>query len=225
MRATAEQITELIVPVAGAGNIGSGARSTAAVHLLPLRSRLESGPHRRVSQPIVPQRLGLFGDLPTLFERFCDEVDLVSDDQPDAELVLVGHSLGGLFARRYAALRQTKVAGVVSLAAPHGPLNDRVPHYYRDAYADFSAATDEIDRFTQTRVACIASKHDELVPVTSATLDSKNAENYVIGWRLPITHNLIPMVPPVTRLTRSLVDAMIEHTVLQSPGEVIARPA
>lgn len=205
MARSISHVEQLVIPVGGAGNCGHGQLSTAAAHLLPLRRRLATNDDRVVSQPIVPCGLGLLHSLDKTYRHYLEEIEQLCDRYPNAELVLVGHSLGGLLARRQAAQQPGNLRGVITLASPHNGLNPAVPAAIRREYRRFASSTGDT---SQTPIIQIGSAHDELVPLSSSLAEIVGAERHEKSWmgHLPLTHNTVPLAPGIQQLAANCVN-------------------
>jgi len=211
-------VEQLVIPVAGAANMGQGRLSTAAGHLLPLRRQLESDGDRVVAYPVVPYGLGLLHSLDKTYRHYLEEVDRLTECYPNAELVLVGHSLGGLLARKQASERLGKLRGVITIGSPHAGLNHLVPGIIRHEYGRFAQA---IAPTTDAPLTLIGSAHDEVVPLQSALAPLERASRHelsVLG-HIPLIHNTLPIAPAVTSLAACTVNEMFGMpALLESPG-------
>ena len=95
----------------------------------------------------------------TDFEQVVDDLrtlaDIASDERPSSPLVIIGHSMGGLLAARFAQRFPDRVAGLVLLGAVIGDW-----HWARAALAkpELPAATTDFSGMSRDPVAVQASR-------------------------------------------------------------------
>jgi pimeloyl-ACP methyl ester carboxylesterase len=195
----------LIVPIAGAGNIGRERWSTAAPHFHWLMRHLRNKPNRVVAPPIVPGQFGL-RRLESTYDRFADRLNDLTDQHPDARVIAIGHSLGGLLAHRFST--EVSISGLITLGAPHAGLRSYLPAAIREEYGAFANAT---PLTIMNNTAQIATRYDELVSPQSAHAGMSRSQTFLLSRHnlLPLTHNGLPLAPAVTHLVGRLVDEML----------------
>jgi hypothetical protein len=206
-------VEQLVIPVAGAFNCGHERLSTAAPHLRSLRRRLETDGDRVVTQPIVPSGFGVLRSLDRTYRDYIEEVERRAERYPNAEIVLVGHSLGGLLARKQASEHLGRLRGIVTLASPHDGVKPEslvVPPSIKREYRRFAQSITSTDVPT----LFIGSARDEIVSINSALPPVDGAETHEISWYgpVPLLHNLVPLAPSVTAPTARSVDRMFGMT-------------
>lgn len=214
MRRPNHSTEALIIPISGAGNIGHGQWSTAAPHFHWLLRKLRSGPERVVSVPVVPAQFGL-RNLEATYDRFADHFNAIADQHPNARVIAIGHSLGGLLAHRLST--EVSISGLITLGSPHAGLRSYLPASIREEYSAFTTATPVT---LMRNVAQIAARYDELVSPDSAhagMLFSQTLTYYKHNF-MPITHNGLPLAPEVTRKVGELVTEMLVSDQVP-PGE------
>lgn len=110
--------TTVIVPVAGAFNLGKDSLSSAALHFARLRSSLAKRLERPVEHPIIPEYLGMLS-IHGAYRHFEQNVtEILEKRGSGSRPYFVAHSLGGELALRY-ALEHTDTAGVLTIGTPH----------------------------------------------------------------------------------------------------------
>jgi len=100
----------------------------------------------------------------TDFEHVVDDLhtlaDIMSDDYPSSSLVIIGHSMGGLLASRFAQRFPDRVAGLVLLGAVIGDW-----HWAREVLAEpqLPAATTDFSGMSRDPIAVEAYASDPLI--------------------------------------------------------------
>jgi pimeloyl-ACP methyl ester carboxylesterase len=196
--------------------------STAAAHFYLMSGRLARLEGSQVTRPLVPAGFGVLGSLNKTYGQIAQNVEKIGQLEPAAKRIVVGHSLGGMLARRL--LAEGLADSIVTIGAPHAGLRRIVPKETRIAYSNFSEAIPDTAR--PGTLALIGSNFDELVPLASSLAPLRNADTHEHSGAT--THNLLLLSQGVIDLSMRLVKNMAEAETPQlaeSQPEYLPRPA
>ncbi len=122
MRQIHPEVNHVIQLAAGIANFGVGPVSTAKAHFAPLSIALERQLHVPVLEPIVPRGLGMFGPTKAMAKKFDEAVRHSIDDYPNARVLFIAHSLGGLLSREHllsSGDERDRYIGLITMGTPH----------------------------------------------------------------------------------------------------------
>jgi pimeloyl-ACP methyl ester carboxylesterase len=219
----------IIVPVAGICNVGHGKCSTAAAHFLPVRFLLQRKLHVPVLDPIVLPGLGVLQPTEKTYEHFEQAVHEATDAHPNAQVLLLPHSLGGLVCRellgRNDALgrnKDSRYLGAITLGTPHDELDERRwPWLCKKVVANINAFAKDIPPLTDTvdgapRLALVGAKHDFIVPPASALPPGIAMASRHLLDNFAVEHNLLVCHPEAMALTARLASGLLHGEPLAS---------
>ena len=114
------EVNLVIQPTAGIANYGLGGKSTASIHFALMRHALGKQLHVPVLEPLVPKGFGILGATAAMSEKFGRDLEHNLADYPNAVVLFIAHSFGGLLAREQLALHheRERFIGAITLGSP-----------------------------------------------------------------------------------------------------------
>jgi len=242
-------VENIILPVAGVANWGSGNHSTAAVHFAPLRAYLQLKQHDvPVLSPLVPEGFGVLKTMKDTYQQFEEDVERATDDYPNARILLVAHSLGGLLSRELVGHDQTsssRYIGAITLGSPHKDLPPTKYNLFSNRVREMNKFADNVttlwSRITKgPSLALVSARYDVVVPPRSALPPLSRASRYYLSdsselpselegvtlvRTLPIDHFGLVLHPQAIGFTSKLASEMLEksHASARAPKQA-SRP-
>jgi len=182
------EVENIIMPVAGVGNWGSGSYSTAAIHFASLRESLKEEFDMPVLPPTIPTGLGFFETMKNTYQHFEEDVEKAADVYPNARILFVAHSLGGLLCRELIGREQTsnsRYIGAITLGSPHRGMPQNFPLFSRKI-AEINSFADNVTTLWPRlkkgpSLALVSTSHDIVVPPKSALPPLSRANRYFLS--------------------------------------------
>jgi len=130
-------------------------------------------------------------------------------------VVLIGHSLGGVYALLYMLHNSATIARVITIGTPvvDSPKTDYERIIYKfievsDTYAHYDEIRKSVFRFS-SRIVTISSPHDTLAPPERCFVE--NGENYVVDLfssrGINIAHVALPFIPCTTQIVAKILNS------------------
>jgi pimeloyl-ACP methyl ester carboxylesterase len=187
MTQTHPEVNYVIQLAAGIANFGVGHVTTAKAHFIPLQFILHRQLHVPVIDPVMPCDLGILGPTEGIARKFNENVDRELGRYPNAQVLFIAHSLGGLLVRNHLLQSQEtheRTIGLITLGTPHdgveetrwGRVNTVVGNingFARDIKEGCAKVEDSTD------VVMTATTLDAVVPVSSALSADTPGERHV----------------------------------------------
>lgn len=182
--------TQYVIQLAaGIANFGIGPITTAKAHFAPLAITLEKQLHAKVLDPVFPCGLGILGPTEGMARKFDETVEKNLDDYPNARVLFIAHSLGGLLSRRHilnAPQARERYVGLITLGTPHlgvdknhlrhfKPIVDTINGFAGDVMSGYRTTGET------TRLAMTATTRDIIVPCESALPDIPQADRHLFA--------------------------------------------
>jgi hypothetical protein len=189
MRQTHPEVNHVIQLAAGIANFGVANVTTAKAHFAPLSIALQRQLHIPVLEPVVPSGLGMFGPTKAMARKFDEAVIHSLDDYPNARVLFIAHSLGGLLSREhFLTSEQTRdrYIGLITLGTPHlgadtkrwrafKPIVDNINGFANEVLSGFNEVG-ESKPLTMT-----ATTRDYIVTPESALPPIDNADRHLFA--------------------------------------------
>jgi pimeloyl-ACP methyl ester carboxylesterase len=207
------EVNHVIQLAAGIANWGSGNHSTASVHFALLRASLSRQLHMPVLNPIVPTGFGLFGATKKMSAQFSEEVNQGLDQYPNARILFVAHSFGGLLSREF-PLRsdeaRDRYMGTLTLGTPHLGIEEGKWKGFERTVKNMNAFAADIrsahaEDHEATGLAMVATTLDIMVPAQSALPHINGKARHLFE------HNGLVAHPHAILLTTQLARQMIKE--------------